>query len=135
MATAMYALGREKFLSGDLDWDADDFRVILIDSDDYAENLAADEFLDDIAGAAREEVSGALAGKTTTNGVADANDITFAAAAGDPCEALVIYQHTGVDATSALVAFIDNCAEFPIILNGGDINCTWDNGANKIFML
>lgn len=135
MTSELYDAGRQNFLEADLDWLVDDFRVILIDTDDYTVNLATDNFLDDIPAAARVAVSGALAGKTSTNGVADANDVTLSAVSGDECEALVIYHHTGVDATSELVCYIDVATGFPITPNGGDIDIVWDNGANKIFKL
>lgn len=135
MANALYDAGREGFLAGDYGWATNDFRVILIDAADYVKNLATDVFLSSVAAAAREEVSGALASKTETAGVADAADITFTAAAGDPCEELLIYQHTGVDATAALIANIDTATGLPVTLSGGDVQVIWDSGANKIFKL
>ncbi len=134
MANQLYPSARQKFLDGDLDWSAMDFRVLLIDTADYVFSTAHD-FLDDVAVAARVAVSGSLAGKTSTEGVADANDITFALVSGDPCEALILYRHTGVDATSELVAYIDTAANLPVTPVGLDIAVVWDNGADKIFRL
>ena len=133
--SGLYDQARQDFLEGDLEWLAQDFRVILIDVDDYAVNLAVDNFLDDIPAAARVAISSALAGKSSTDGVADANDVTLSAVSGDECEALVIYQHTGVDATAQLIAYIDVATGFPITPNGGDIDIAWDSGANRIFKL
>ena len=135
MASGLYAFGRESYLGGDLAWDTDDIRVILIDAADYTVNLATDQDLVDIPAAAREEVSASLTGKSITDGIADAADFTFTAAAGDVCEALVYYLHTGVESTSILIAYVDNAAEFPITLNGGDVNVVHDTGVNKIFKL
>lgn len=135
MASGLYAKGREGFLDGSIDWDTDDIRVILIDVADYTVNLSTHDFLDDIAGAARVAVSGSLTGKTVTDGVADANDVTFSAVTGDPSEALVIYKHTGTDATSRLIAYIDSATGLPVTPDGNDIITRWDNGANKIFKL
>jgi len=137
MANALYGLGRERFLGGDLDWDAQDFRVILTDTADYTVSIDVHDMLDDVAAAARVKVSGALASKTKTLGVADAADVTLTAVTGDPCEALVIYQHTGVESTSALVGYIDTTsdASLPVTPNGGDITIVWDSGVNKIFKL
>ncbi len=51
-------------------------------------------------------------------------------------EALVIYQHTGVDATSELIAYIDTgVTGLPVTPNGGDITVTWDSGSDKIFKI
>lgn len=135
MGNALYDKGRKGFLAGEIDWDADDIRVILIDVADYTVDLAVDDFLDDIPGAARVAVSGALTGKTTTDGVADADDVILSSVTGDQCEAIVIYKHTGVESTSALIAYIDSATGLPVTPNGGDITIQWDSGANKIFKL
>lgn len=135
MANALYDKGRQGFLEGAIDWDTDDIRLILIDTADYTVNLATHDNLDDIAAAAREEVSGSLGSKTVTDGVADAADVTFTAAAGDPCEALVGYKHTGTESTSRLIFYIDTATGLPVTLNGNDVIVRWDNGANKIFKL
>lgn len=135
MANTLYNKGREGFLDGSIDWDTDDIRVILIDVADYTVDLATHDFLNDVPGAARVAVSGSLASKTVTNGVADAADVTFTAVTGDQSEALVIYKHTGVDSTSRLIAYIDSATGLPVTPNGGDITVAWDNGSNKIFTL
>lgn len=135
MANALYDLGREGFLAGDIDWDDDNIKVALIDTADYTVDLATHNDLADVAGAAIVATSGNLASKTTTAGVADAADITFTAVTGDVSEALIIYQDTGVAATSRLIAYIDTATGLPVTPNGGDITVAWDNGANKIFKL
>lgn len=135
MANALYDKARQAFLDGDLDWGANTIKVYLIDTADYTVNLATDDFADDIAGAAKVATSGALANKTVTNGVADADDITFTTVSGDPSEALVIWQDTGNQATSRLIAYIDTATGLPVTPNGNNIDVIWDNGANKIFKL
>ena len=135
MANALFDHGRENFLGGDIDWDADDIRLVFVDEDDDVPDLANDEDLADRAVAARVDVSGAFAGKTKTSGVADANDVTVAAVAGDQFESIDIYQHTGVDATALLICNIDTATGLPCTPNGGDIIVQWDAGANKIFKL
>lgn len=135
MANALYDLGREGFLAGDIAWDSDDIRVILVDLADYTVNLATHDMLDDVAAGARVAVSGAFGSKTVAAGVADAADVTFTAVTGDPSEALIIYKHTGVESTSRLIAYIDTATGFPVTPNGGDISVTWSNGADRIFKL
>jgi hypothetical protein len=34
-----------------------------------------------------------------------------------------------------LIAWIDTGTNIPVVPNGGDVNITWDSGANKIFKL
>lgn len=135
MANVLYPKGREGFLAGDIDWDANDIRVILVDLFDYTYSAAHDN-LDDVAAASRVAVSGALTGKSVTDGVADAADVTFSNVTGDQAEALIIYKHTGTESTSRLIAFIDTVSGgLPVTPNGGDITVVWDNGANRIFKL
>lgn len=135
MTNALYDSGRQKFLEGVIAWLTDDIRVILIDTADYTVNLSTHDFLDDIPAPARVAVSGALSGKTSTAGVADAGDVTFTSVTGDPSEALVMYKHTGTESTSPLIAYIDTATGLPITPSGGNITVTWDNGVSKIFKL
>jgi len=135
MANALYGLGRQAFLEGDIDWTVDDIKVYLIDAADYTVDIDVDQFADDIPGAAKVATTSNLASKTATLGVADAADATFTGVTGDPSEELVIWQDTGVQATSRLIANIDTATGLPVTPNGGDITIQWDNGANKIFKL
>jgi hypothetical protein len=135
MANALYDKGREGFLTGQIHWDTDVVKAVLIDAADYTVNLATHQFLSDIPTAARVATSDGFTSKTAAAGVADAADFTFAAVSGDPVEALVIYQDTGSESTSRLIAYIDTATGLPVTPNGGDINVAWDDGANKIFKL
>lgn len=135
MANALYDKGREAFLNGDIDWDTDNIKVVLVDAADYTVNLATDDNLDDIPAGARVATSGNLTGKTITDGVADAADVTLSSVTGDQSEALVIYKDSGVESTSKLIAYIDTATGLPVTPNGSDITITWDSGANKIFKL
>ena len=135
MANALYDIGREGFLGGDIDWDANTIKVTLVDAADYTRDLAAHDFYNDVTVAGRVATSGALASKTKTAGVADAADVTLTAVTGDVSESVDIYQHTGTEATSLLIANIDTATGLPVTPNGGDITVQWDSGANKIFKL
>jgi hypothetical protein len=135
MANGLYDRGRQGFLAGEIDWDADNIKIMLIDEDDDVPDLANDEDLADRLAAAREETSGNLTSKGTTDGVADAADETFSSASGDPCESIDCYQDTGTEGTSLLIFNIDTATGLPVTLNGGDVTVQWDDGANKIFKL
>ena len=135
MANALYDLGREGFLRGEIDWDADNIKVLLIDAADYTKDLANHNDLADVPAAARVATSGNLSGKTTTAGVADANDVTLSSVTGDPSEQIIIEQDSGVEATSRLIANIDTATGLPVTPNGGDIEISFDGGANRIFKL
>jgi hypothetical protein len=135
MANALYDKGREGFLDGSIDWDTNDIRSILIDEADDTIDLAVDDNLDDRAAASRVATSAAMSGKTATNGVADAADLTWTAVSGDQAESIDIYKHTGTESTSRLICNIDTATGLPVTPNGGDITAQWDNGSNKIFKL
>jgi hypothetical protein len=127
MANALYALGRESFLKGEISWSGDNIKSVVVDSADYTPNLATDQFLSDVAAAGRATngTSVNLTSKTTTNGSADAADVTLTAVTGDISEYVVIYQDTGVEASSRLIALIDTATGLPVTPNGGDITIQW----------
>jgi len=130
MANLLFDPGRESFL--DI-WGTNDYRAMLVKSA-YTYN-AANKFLSDL-GAVDNGRSAALASKTVTNGVADAADISLVATAAVASNAVVIFQHTGADATARVIAYIDTITGFPFTPGAGmTVNIAWDNGVNKIFKL
>ena len=135
MANALYDEGRRAFLGAEIDWVGTAMRIILVDAADYTKDLALHDFLDDVPAGAREEESVNLTTKTETDGIADADNVTFSSAAGDPCEQIIGFEETGADATSQVIFNIDTATGLPVTLNGGDVTVTWDNGADKIFKL
>jgi hypothetical protein len=72
---------------------------------------------------------------TSTLGVADGADITWTAVSGAQCEIVLVYKDTGTATTSPLIAYIDQATNLPVTPNGGNITVTWDNTANRIFVL
>jgi len=134
VANALFDAGREAFLLGNIDWVADDIKILLVDSASYTLSLSTHDFRDDVA-AGVVATSGNLASKTSAAGVADAADITFSAVSGAVSEYLIIFQDTGTPSTSHLIACIDTATGLPVTPNGGDINVTFDNGVNRVFKL
>ena len=135
MANAIYPLYKQALLTADsnIDLEAGNVKVVLIDTTDYTYS-ATHDFLDDVAAAARVATSGNLTTKTVTNGTFDADNVTFSAVSGDSVEAFIIYIDTGVETTSRLVAYIDTGQTgLPVTPNGGDITITWN--ASGIFTL
>ena len=131
MANTLYDLGREAFLAGDLDWDANTIKICLLSSS-YTFSQAH-QFHSSLTGIVA--TSSALGGKTVTAGVADATDITFSSVTGSQVTQFVIWQDTGVSGTSRLIAFFDSATNLPVTPNSGDITIVFDSGANKIFRL
>jgi hypothetical protein len=133
MANSLYDPGREGFLDGSIDWDTGDIRVMLV-KNTYTFS-AAHKFIADL-GAVDNGRSAALGSKTVTNGVADAADTSLTATAAAASNALVLFQHTGSDATARLICYIDTATGLPLTpAAGGTVNIAFDNGANKIFKL
>jgi hypothetical protein len=134
MASALYDKAKENFMNAASDLDTDDVRAFLVNVSGTGTLYtfsAAHDFLDDVGAATRITAAVALSGRTITGGVFDATDLVFPLEpTDDSAEALILYKHTGVEATSALIAYIDG---FSVTPNGGNITVVWDNGANKIF--
>lgn len=123
MSNVLTPGAREGFLGATLDWDADTFKIVLLDST-YVYSSGHD-FLDDIGGGSIIATSSALASKTKTGGVADSDPAVFVAlAGGDTVTQVWLYKDTGSSATSTLVAYYDtDGSAVPISLatNGEDL--------------
>jgi hypothetical protein len=132
MANALYAIGKERMLGGDIDWDAHDIKLVFTDHADDTPAPATDDDLTDIS-AGTVDTSDNFASKTKTGGVADAADVTVTTVTGDPFESINIYDDT--HASDALLVYIDTATGLPFTPSGGDIEVVWDSGASKIFAL
>ena len=133
MANALYPKAKEAFLNADIDMATDTITIALIDTGNYTYS-SEHQFRDDISDSAVISSTN-LSNKTTTNGIFDADDATFTSVTGANCEALVIFQNTGTQANSRLIAYIDSATGLPILPNGGDITVAFSSGANRIFAL
>ena len=126
MADALYPLGKQAILAGDIQRKAGghNYKVSLMDTGVYTYS-AAHQFFDDLTGVV--DTSGNLASLTYALGVADAADITITAVAGNTIEAIVIWRDSGVAATSELIAYIDSASGLPVTPNGGNVMIQWDS--------
>ena len=129
MASQLYPLGKKKLLDADIDMLVDTIKVLGIDTADETYN-AADEFHSNVTAAGIVFTTGALAGKTTTSGTFDANDVTASGVAGDTIEALIGWKDTTVSATSPLIWWMDISTFTP---NGSDVTVVWN--ASGIFAI
>lgn len=119
MASQLYAKGAGHMLAGDVDFDAATMKILF-----YAGSFTStDEFVSDLTGASIIARSGALAGKTTTGGVFDANDITITAVSGSAFTHVILYKDTGLDSSSILVAIFDVTSFTP---SGADVNVVFN---------
>lgn len=134
MANRLYPKGRQKFLEGSIAYLTDDIRVVLVDNT-YVYNDAHD-FHNDLTGIVA--TSGNLTGKDSTDGIADAADVTFSLVSGNPVVQVVMYKWSGVSSTSPLIAYWDSDTASTLLTvtpDGTDIILRWSNGALKIFRL
>jgi hypothetical protein len=148
MANALYDPGREGFLAGEIDADTAVLKLLLVrlTAAGSPSFTASHKFVSDLTATHTiASTSAALTGKTVTSGVLDASDFApaFAAVAAQAKDhVIVLIQASAVTgggdvAASAqrLIAWLDTGTNLPVQTNGGDINVTFDNGANKIFKL
>ena len=133
MANALYPKAKEAFLNADIDLATDTISIALIDTGNYSYS-ATHQYRSDISDDAVISTAN-LSNKTVANGVFDADDATFTSVTGANCEALIIFQNTGFQANSRLIAFIDSATGLPILPNGGDITVAFSSGSNRIFAL
>lgn len=141
MATFWYNKGREGFTDASISWPANTIRIALVDKNLYnPASTTSDKFVDAISGITNAVIARytsamsatGLTSKTNVDGILDAADPTITAVSGASVGAWVLYVDTGSDATSRLIAFVDNSAGLPFVPNGGDVTITFDNGVNKI---
>lgn len=133
MANALYPKAKEAFLNKDIDMIVDTIVIALVDTANYTYS-SAHQYRSDVSNTAIISTA-TLSNKTTTNGVFDADDATFTSVTGANAEALIIFQDTGNQATSRLIAYIDSATGLPILPNGGDITVAFSSGSSKIFAL
>lgn len=135
MSNELYGYARQQFLSGQLDWLTDTFKVLLVDTTNYNFVKNVDRHLADIPAAARIAVSTALTGPAVINGVATAADVTINSVVGPVIEAIVIYHDTGNPTASELICYLDTGIGLPWTPQGGNVAIHWDTGPNGIFTL
>lgn len=133
MANALYPKAKEAFLGAQIDMSSNTIVIALIDTGEYTYS-SSDQYFSDVPEAAVIS-SATLSNKTLTNGVFDADDATFTSVTGANAEALILYQSTGTNSSSRLIAYIDSATGLPILPNGGDITVVFSSGASKIFSL
>lgn len=134
MANVIYDKGRQAFLEGQIAYLTDTIKVALVKST-YTPSTSLHQFYSDVS----SHVAGTpltLSGKTSTGGVADADDLIFPTIpSGFLVKYLVIYKDTGTDSTSPLIGVIDSGTNIPTVSNGAEITVSWSNDSNKIFKL
>lgn len=134
MANAIYPLAKQSFLSQSpsIDIDTDTIKVALV-SAGYTYSTSH-QYYSSVSSSA--VATATLTNKTITNGVFDADDVTFSSVTGSAVSQIVIYKDTGTASNSPLIAYFDSpTSGLPITPNGGNITIAWSNDSSKIFKL
>lgn len=117
-----------------VDLNTDTIKVALIDGYTYD---STDKYISDLATGTIVARSGALTSPTVTDGTFDAADITVSAvASGHTLSDVIVYKDTGSDATSVVIAHIDqdgSAVALSLATNGSDVTVTFN--ASGIFDL
>ena len=122
-----------------VDLDADTISAMFVDHADDTPVLATDDFLNDIASAARVPALAScpsLGSKTigtVAAGVFDAADTVFTTLSGDQSESLILFKNTGTDTSCDLIAYWDTATGLPLTPNGADVTVVWN--ASGIFQV
>lgn len=135
MANALFTSFRNNQLSSAaavVDFDTDTLKAMFVDHADDTPVPATDDFIDDIASAARVPAIGScptlgtITIGTVAAGVFDAADTVFSTLTGDQSESLILFKDTGAEGTSRLIAFWDTATGLPLTPNGGNVTVTWN---------
>jgi len=135
MANLIYPLAKQALLSQSpaLDLDSNTIKAALVTG---AYTYSASHQYYSSVSAAVIGVPATLTNKTVTEGVFDADDVTFSSVTGNQVTRILLYQDTGTASTSPLIALFDTAAAgLPITPNGGNITIAWSNDAARIFRI
>lgn len=115
MSNFIYGKHRERLLTGVFNWLAADIRMAFV-AIDYVPDEDADEFLADIPSAAILIRSGSLTGKTASLGYAAGLTPEFLLYRNErPVAGILLFEHTGNDATARLLSFSSDGPAIPFI--------------------
>lgn len=133
MSNVLFSKGREGILDDTISISGDVRAMLVKSTYTFDDN---DVYLSDL-GAVDNGRTVALGTKTYALGVFNAANTSLVATAAVACNAIIIFQHTGVDGTARLIAYVDTPASgLPCTPAAGQtVNINWDTGANKIFKL
>lgn len=137
MADFCYTRAKRDIALGDIHFDTDDMRVLLVMTNTTTDTEEDKTFIDqfttldefDGAGYSRGALGNEAVNEDTTNDRAefDADNLTFSSISAGTrnIQAAVVYKHVSNDTDSVPVLFIDS-GGFPFTANGGDLVLSWN---------
>lgn len=140
MANAVFPAALEALLSGAIDLDTAVIKAALVRGYTYD---STDVFVSDVtATGTLNGTSAALANKTVTAGVFDADDTSVSTTANASNHAVIVFQASAVTggadvaaSSQRLIAYLDTGTGLPVVPGTGTTDILWSSGANKIFKL
>lgn len=127
MANGLFAAYRTSVLTSPVNLTSATLKMLGVDHADDTPVLATDDFINDIASAARvpalasAPTLGSKTAGTVAAGVFDFADVVFTTLSGDQFESLIITEDSGNEATGDLIAFWDTATGLPCTPNGADL--------------
>jgi hypothetical protein len=137
MATTMYGLGREGFLTGasGFDWNSAAIQLAFVTSS-YSPNYTTDQYLGvAVSSGYIIAQSGTFSSLSSSLGTANAANETVSSVTGAQFAYVTLYSFITNNNSSPLIMNIDTATGLPCTPNGGNIVVQWDTGTNKIFTL
>lgn len=137
MANALFNAAAEGFISGAIDLDTAVIKVAFVRGYSFD---ATDVFVSDVvATGTLNGTSAALANKSVTNGVFDADDTTITTTASASNHGLLLFQSSAVtggadvaQSAQRVIAYYDTGTGLPAQPGTGDTPVTWSSGTNRI---
>jgi len=136
MANAGFTAYRNLVWTAGPDINAGTIKAMFVDHADDTPVVATDDFINDIASAARVPALAScptLGTKTFTNGVFDAADTVFSSLTGDQSESLILFRDTAVESTSNLLLYWDTASGLPVTPNGANVTVVWSSSGIATF--
>lgn len=136
MANQLYKGIKEDFLNGTINLLSVNLRVALV-KNSYSIDIDNDQYISDVGSANIAARSNILEKISITDGVLDAENETIENYGTSGFDYLIIYESTGDDNTSRLIAYIDTGDGLPVASTSETISVTiqWSDLVTKIFSL
>jgi hypothetical protein len=138
MANQLFVAGKARLLghpTEGIDLLRDPIHVLLVSHAHYRPRPDRDSHLSDIPLDARIAISAPLTGKSTRDGVFDADDLLFSDLNGARCDGVVLFKAGKHADDSPLLVYLDEMDGLPVTPKGGDVRLEWPNDPNKIFAI
>jgi len=137
MANFVYGKAKQALLNGQINFSANNYKLLFIKSSLYTFSQDSDEFVSNISANAITARTDNIANITNTLGVLDADDVTIASYSGGPFNVVVLYQVGVADSSSRLVFYIDTGIGLPYTFTNQELPITinWSNTLTKIMSL